>query len=336
MNAVLWAAVVVLVLYAGWLTLPRPVDLDWERFFKLSMVTLLRGPVEEEAGSSEAWMEQGRERVWFHPASRDLELKLRDPAGYTPPFPSLPGERALLERLAALPPEERLAAVFSSGQDELLYDDPVSFGEDWDLAPILGPEVSWELVAHWNPPVAEGLRRRHDRTRWVLFGEAAALAPALEEALGEGSVAVAPQEGAEAFLDELLPDLADRVVMVAFGEACQSLARLLQGQAGLRDKTLAVIALQACFDAAWMEASFDHESMDTEVSRATPYFSLWFAGAGLEGLAASRWPSPEVPATGRVSVDPIDLGLLPGEPALDETLGRALLLCVTARVALSG
>jgi hypothetical protein len=55
-------------------------------------------------------------------------------------------------------------------------------------------------------------------------------------------------------------------------------------------------------------------------------------------LPASRWPDPEVPATGRVSVAPIDLGLLPGH--LDATdpvvLGRALLLTVTARVALSG
>ena len=335
MDIALWVLVAALALYAGWLTVPRPVELDWERFFKLAMVTVIRGPLEEEEASAEQWMETSRQLVWYHPAARQLDAKVADPAGYEPPFPALAGERALLEVLAGLPLVERLHATFALGADDVLYDDPANLGEDWQLSPILGPDADWDSVASWSEKVIDGLRRRHEVARWVLMGADPLVQP-LRLALGDEAVLVVGEDAAEV-LDEQLAQLSDRAVFVAHGERVDHLVRLLHARPDLRDKALAIVALQATFDAAWMAENFDHVSMDTELSRATPYFHLWF-GEDLRGLPASRWPDPEVPATGRVSVAPIDLGLLPGH--LDATdpvvLGRALLLTVTARVALSG
>ncbi len=337
LDLVLWVLVVGLALYAAWLTLPRSVDLDWERFFKLSLVTLIRGPLEEQEASAEQWMEAGRAQVWYHPASRDLELKLRDPAGYEPPFPTREGERALLERLQQTEPDERLAAVFAGGADELLYDDPEGLGEVWQLAGILGPEVGWESVATWSPELLAGLVRRHEHTRWALLG-AERLAEPLREVLGEGSVLLAPEQEAAEFFEQELSQLSDRVVFVAAGKHADRLVRMLHEHPGLRDKARAVVALQAAFDGEWMAACFGHESMDTEIAWATPYLHLFFAGEGIGGLESSRWPTPPVPATGRVSVESVDLGLLPGslEGYDARLLARALLVAVTARVALSG
>lgn len=335
MDIALWVLAAALALYAGWLTLPRPVELDWERFFKLAMVTVIRGPLEEKEASAEEWMEAGRNQVWFHPAARQLEAKVADPAGYEPPFPARAGERALLEVLAQLPAAERLQATFALGADEGLYDDPANLGEDWQLAPILGPDVDWDAVAGWSEKVTDGLVRRHEVARWVLMGADPLIEP-LRQALGDEAVLVVAEDAVEV-LDDALSQLSDRAVFVAHGERVDHLVRLLHARPDLRDKALAIVALQARFDPSWMEEHFDHVSMDTELSRATPYFHLWF-GEDLAGLPASRWPSPEVPATGRISVAPIDLGLLPGglDAADPVVLGRALLLTVTARVALSG
>ena len=335
MDIALWVLAAALALYAGWLTLPRPVELDWERFFKLAMVTVIRGPLEEEEASAEQWMEAGRQQVWFHPAARQLDAKVADPGGYEPPFPALPGERALLEVLAGLPVAERLHATFALGADDVLYDDPANLGEGWQLPPILGPDADWDAVASWSEKVIDGLKRRHEVARWVLMGADPLVEP-LRLALGDEAVLVVGEDAAEV-LDQQLAQLSDRAVFVAHGDRVDHLVRLLHARPDLRDKALAIVALQANFDAAWMAENFDHVSMDTELSRATPYFHVWFGG-DLTSLSTSRWPDPEVPATGRVSVAPIDLGLLPGDldTADPVVLGRALLLTVTARVALSG
>lgn len=335
MDLALWVVAAILALYAGWLTLPRPVDLDWERFFKLAMVTVVRGPLEDEGASAETWMEAGRRLVWYHPAGRQLDRKIADPEGYEPPFPALPGERALLERLAAEAPEDRLKSTFSSGADDVLYDDPGALGQAWQLTNILGPEADWDGVASWSEAVLAGIKRRHTHTRWVLLGVEGLAAP-LRAALGDDAVILPAGEIAEE-LEKVLTELADRAVFVAAGTQADGLARMLHARPGLRDKALAVVALAGEFDVAWMAENFDHETMDTELSRATPYFHAFF-GDDLDAVAGSQWPTPDVPATGRVSVEPVDLGLLPGslDGADAKVLARALLLTVTARVALAG
>jgi len=353
LDAVLWALVVVLTLWAAWLSLPRPPELDWERLFKTTLVTVLRGPLEAVDAPASRWLEEGRSLVWFHPGSRGLLEKLADPAAYTIPVPALAGERALVEDLVGLDsPDARLRRIFEEEPrgDEVLYDDPLLLGEDYAPTPILGPEVDWEALSRWDATVREGLRRRGEHLRWGVVGDSA-LAEALEAELGQGrAVALdvaAPKELVEA-LSTLVPGMADRLVLVGAGEGAAALVRALHHSDGLRDRVRAVIGLAAALGGetrGWLAEHFTHREMDTELSRTTPYFHLAWAVPGTEPpgergrpLADTAWPSVEVPETGREAFVPVDLGLLAGSRAAceRELLARALLITVTHRLAVVG
>lgn len=355
-DVILWVAVVILALAAGWLSLPRPPALDWERLFKLSMVTLLRGPIEGAGGSAEAWLAAGRALVYYNPAARDAVAKLTDPGACEVAVPALPGERALLEALrAAQTPAERVALAFGKEADAALYDDPAELGAGWDLAALLGQGATWDALAGMTAPLREALRRRNDRRRWVIVADPTreepldALRDALAEVLGPDRVVVLRESQTEALaraLDAQVPELADRLVIVAVGEGAMLALRDLRQEAGQRDRVLAVVTLSAALgDAAWLAEQFTHVGMDTELNRRTPYFYLSFIEPGCEVLgepgrpaAHSRVPSPPVPETGRASILAIDLGVLPGSVAAtrQDILGRALLVVVSVYLALAG
>ena len=352
-DALLWAGVVVLTLGAGWLSLPRPPELDWERFFKTALVTLLRGPLEAEGASAAAWLTASRVRVWFHPGARDLVAKLTAPAEHEVPVPALSGELALVEALRGLPDEHaRLRRTFLEEPlaDETLFDDPVDLGEAYDTVPVLGPGADWEAVSRWEPAVVAGLRRRLAHTRIGVVGDPD-LAAALVAELGPERVAALPEGPAEALLEgagQLLPEPSDRVVWIGAGPGAVALARLLHAHAGLRDRTRAVVGLGAARagdDGAWLAEHFHHEGMDTEIARTTPWFQLAFVVPGTKPLgepgrplADAAWPPVAEPENGRVAVEIVDLGVLPGPGAdLDRVvLGRALLLTLVQRLALVG
>ena len=353
LDAVLWALVSALALWAAWLSLPRPPELDWERLFKTTLVTLLRGPLEAVDAPASRWLEEGRSLVWFHAGSRDLHAKLEEPASYAIPVPALPGERALVEDLSGLDDRDaRLRRIFLDEPrgDEVLYDDPVLLGDDYAPAPILGPEVDWEALSRWDAAVRDGLRRRGEHLRWGVVGDAE-LTSALEAELGEGRAvaldAAPPEELIEA-LSALVPELADRLVLVGAGEGAGALVRALHQGAGLRDRVRAVIGLGAALGGEtrdWLGEHFTHREMDTELSRTTPYFHLAWAVPGTEPpgepgrpLADTAWPARQVPETGREAFVPVDLGLLAGtQAACDRALlARALLVTVTHRLAVVG
>ncbi|HJN76111.1 MAG TPA: hypothetical protein QGF58_19420 [Myxococcota bacterium] len=333
LEVVLWIAVVVLALWAGWLTLPRSMALDWERLFKLALVTGIRGPIEARDGGVDEWLRAGRERVWYHPAARSLVAKLRDPAAFVVPVPTLSGERALMEKLSSLEdPSARLVEVFEQGGDEPLYEDPAGFGPDWDLARILGPGAGWEEVATWSDSVVEVLRRRAEHHKWAIVGHPI-LARSLAQVLGERVVEVDDLEE----LSGLVPRMSDRVVIVTLGAT--GLFEHLHEAPALRDQVAAVVGIDLENDPAWLAEHFDNEAFDTEVNRATPYFHLAFVerDPDLDRLEASLLPVPQVPDTMRVVLEPIDLGVLPG-PVADcppDLLARALLIVVSARLALA-
>ena len=105
----LWITSAGLALYAGWLTLPSAVALDWERLFKITLITQLRGEVQASGGDDAAWLAAGRQRVYFNPAARALAARLEDPASSPIVTPALPNERALVEELIQTPGvEDRL------------------------------------------------------------------------------------------------------------------------------------------------------------------------------------------------------------------------------------
>ena len=340
----LWGLAIALALYAAWLTLPRPVELDWERLFKLALVSALRGPLEAEGAGAEAWLTLGRSRVWYHPASRLLAGKLLDPASVDLPIPALPGERALMDRLQAAAPEERVGLVFDHGADEVLYEDPLVLGEQWDLVGLLGPGASWQDLAEDQPSLIEVLRRRTDQQLWVLVGQGIALRPRLTELLGEGVLELGqlgPQALVEA-LEEPLSELSSRLVFVVQGPGAIVVAQAMHDNPGLRDKVLAVVGVAADLSEhqSWLEEHFDHEQLDTEIHRTTPWFHLAFlergvlpAGSAGLGLQHTVWPQKPTPKTGRQIIEAVDLGVLPGPPSdyPADLLATALAVVVIAR-----
>ncbi|MCB9743239.1 MAG: hypothetical protein H6740_11615 [Alphaproteobacteria bacterium] len=355
-DLVLWGIVAILALGAAWLTLPSAPDMDWERLLKLGILTQLRGEVEAAEGDADAWLAAGRAAVCYHPAARDLAAKLDAPEAYEPPVPALPGERALVEALRAAPElSRRIQLVFGpeAEGDLELYDDPALFGEDWDLARILGPGASWEAVAAWSPELQEVLGRRAEHLSWVIVAEedegVLALTRGLAEAVGEARVLRLAPDSPEAILEALterLGALSDRVVLIGEGEGAAALARALAEAPGVRDRVRAVLAIGGHLGgdtAAWLAEHFTHEGMDTEISRAVPWFHLAFldpevrpAGAPGLPLAETAWPTPEPPENGRLAIEVIDLGVLPGglERARPRLLGRAIGLLITVRLAL--
>ena len=45
-----------LAMWAAWLTIPRPPDLDWERLFKVALATVIRGDVEAAGADVDEWL----------------------------------------------------------------------------------------------------------------------------------------------------------------------------------------------------------------------------------------------------------------------------------------
>ena len=345
----LWAVAGVLLLVAGWNTLPRPPELNWELYFKVVIASLIRGEVEAAEGTAEDWLERGRALVWFHPGARDLESKLTEPDAYQVSTPAIEGERGLIEALRLLSTvQQRLERTFTSGHaDAVLYEDPALLGEEYDPRNSVGTEADWEAVAGCSPDLLTALRRRHEHLRWVVLGGDQKHIEALSELLGEDRVLVLSEtesEAAETELESFLSQRSDRLVLLAVGKGAGLAVRMMHGSPGLRDRVLAVVGVGAFLGGdlgGWMKDAFTHQAMDTEISRLTSWFRVSFVTPGVLpvgdehcALADTRWPCPPVPQSGRKAIEVIDLGVLPG-PALDYApalLIRSLVVTVTARL----
>lgn len=358
-DAALWILVAALALYAGVLTLPRPVRFDWERLFKLVIVTVLRGEAERAGGEAEDWLEAGRTVVLYNPAARLLIDKITDPAGHDIPVPALAGERGLVEDLQKLDDlPARLDRTFGArwGADEALYDDPQTMGSEWALDRLLGPGVGWDAVAAWSEPLVTLLQRRLGATRWAVVAPEASpavtgLVEALTAALAQRPVepvfTADPAAVIEA-LEQVAPQHADRVVIIAIDRSAPALLRALHEAPALRDRCRAHVLLSARFDdadRAWMGESFTHPGMDTELSRTTPYFEVAFIDPEAEPLgepglplADTRLVRPPPHPSGRVSIEVVDVGPLRGRlaDARPELLAKGLAVLVAARLTLEG
>lgn len=353
----LWITSAGLALYAGWLTLPSAVALDWERLFKITLITQLRGEVQVSGGDDAAWLAAGRHRVYFNPAARALAARLEDPASSPIVTPALPNERALVEELIQTPGvEDRLAVIFGRGADEGLYEDPMSLGPDWDLAGMLGVGADWDALAAWGEPVIAALRRRNALTRWVVVGPSGdtlsdGLFDALREVLGEGRAARLDPLAIDPLCEALAPlieEPADRLIFIGVGEGAARVVAALGADASLRDRARAVVSVGGALGgevAARLPSFFTHEGMDTELARLTPWWHLAFVTPGVsppgdvdQPLAETAWPVPEAPPSGRLALEIVDLGVLPGPRAEypPRLLARGLLVSLTARLVLMG
>lgn len=358
----------VVAMVAGWLHLPRPPQLEGERWFKVMLTTLLRGRIENEGGSVEDWERQVVRFVPFHPAGRHPERKVGSPTAAAIDGAALSGEVGLVEALAKLPDAAaRWAHLYDTDEVGLAarLEDPAELGADYDPAQALGPGAEWDDLAAWAH--AEGFAEvldRHVSTRWVLVDGAPSDAPdvlsALARVVGDRGVRVAwdgtrdPDAGAAAVVAAcaaVAPERSDRLVLVGAGEGALLVTRALTVGPDHRDRMLGVVAIGGALGGFpdregpygqarvgdWMEAWFRHDKLDLEIARVRPWFSVqWldreadpFGAFGLS-LRAQRFPEPFDPNSADPSIDVVDLGVLPPDADLPVDLVAKALWAVVA------
>jgi hypothetical protein len=200
------------------------------------------------------------------------------------------------------------AEGFEGTPDELAaVDDPCA---------RLGPDCGWTEIAGWTEPVRATIARRLSGVKVVWFETPVVHLEGMEfVVLDTGGLDRIDVAALEPLLAR--PDL--RLVVAAHIRA-DAVLRLLHDAPGLRDRLRAVLLVAPPLDADWLAAHFTHPAFDVEVAREVPYFTL---RAG-DNADAQRLPDPPTPPTGRRSVAPIDLGVLPAELLPDPRVGRAL------------
>lgn len=366
-----------LALAAAGLWLHRPVapDLDAERWFKVMLATLLRGEIEAAGGDVGAWERAVVRFVPYHPAGRLPERKVAAPSLALLGPTVIPGERALIDALAALPDApSRWARMYDTDEAALgaRLDDPADLGPAYDPARWLGPDGGWDALAAWgggDGGFRAAVTRRLGPARWVLVSGAPSAAPdvigALAAELGDRAVAVpwrgaAPAEAATTLIDVLRDASAaaeDRVVVVAAAEGAHVALRALAEAPPLRDRVVAVVAIGGVLrgrpgdDGPYGTAAVDdfmghvftHAALDTEARRTTPYVAVqWLdrraepPGAFGLPLEAMRFPAPgDVLAAS--AIEAVDIGPLPADPELPtRQVARALVAFVAGWVASRG
>lgn len=338
----------VVALLAGWLSLPRPPALDWQRLFKVGLSVLTAAEVEAETGAAdpsavEEWRRRVLAAVLWHPEVVDAGAALR---GFGPVGTGGGEERGWSRRLADLPDARaRLRALLDdeAGQREL-FGDPAELGAEHDPATWLGANASWEHVAAWDEGLRAALRRRFQGVRIVLDGLSPALSAALEEALEPSAFLRLPEPveadeeaAAEALfepVEAVLAQPSDRLVLVAQGTAAnRTLAAMIRG-AGLRDRCLVVLLLAPTLRPEIL-ARFDNEHLDTELKRSVPYLvlaDLDFLAPSVDALEAQRLPAPAPLPSGRAAVERIDLGVVHLAGLPPRVLARGLLLLLATRL----
>lgn len=319
-----------LALWAAWKTLPRAPDLDWERLFKQTLATVLRGEVEAAGGQLSDWVAALR-GVPYHPLARDTEQRLRDPASAQVPTPPREGERLLVERLAACATAaERWSLLFADdprGRASLL-DDPALLGAAYDPSKRFGPDATWDAVADWTPPLKEGLLRRLGH---LVFLDATGHLAEHGGAAVPGIRVAALGAAVQAEVDRCLESPSDRVVVVARGDRMQSLLDELHANAALVDRLFAVVSLggRLTDDPDAWEAGFQHASLEPEVHRTVLFVSLVDVDVAAPlGVSwkAQTFQEPPLPDTGRRSIECVDLGPLDLERVAPAALVRSLLV----------
>jgi hypothetical protein len=310
--------------WAAWLTIPRPVERDWERLFKVTLSALTWGEA-EAAGGTEAertarWSADLAAHTPFHPAGRAGELKLGAPDPEALPTPALDGERALVERLVALStPAERWRAMYvdDTRAVEALGEDPTLLGPAYSPERLIGAGVSWEAIAAWSDAVPAALARRLALVRIAVVtgslsaesaesaevnsSELGGVVEALVPALGDAAPAVevhrvlsGASPGGAALVDSLLglcDTPARRLAVVLCGAQVVELLQALVASPVLRDRVLAVISVggpiaRSPEDAAWLAEHFTHARLEPELQRTTAFFAVTDA----DPAAPLAWP----------------------------------------------
>lgn len=337
-----------LAVWAAWKTVPSPPVLSWERLFKVTLAALIRGELEQAGADRPDWEAAVRGRVCFHPDAGPTPERLLGLGSLEELGGAMePGPRALAERLAALPdPESRFKAMFADDRvlEEHLLIHPDDLGEAYDPARALG--VGWDAVAAWDEGLQAALARRLADVELVQIGAALPMAEALP---GARVASIGAEEALLAALEGRVKAAADRLVLLVGGEAVHPVLRALHASPGLRDHVLAVVSVGGAVggdgDAgdeegrsrdAWLAACFQHNQLDPELNHAIAYMSVVDVDP-LAPLARSwaeqRFPVREAPATGRVAIEAVDLGVVPLRALEERVVARGLWVVLGSWVA---
>jgi hypothetical protein len=322
-----------LALWAVILSMPKPPSLDWERLFKVSLATRLRGELEAQNKGRSDWSVLLEELIPYHPAGRNPEEKIHTPDVSTLLTPALPGERALTEVLVSLADRqarwERMYINNDQTRDALMSD-PDDLGSDYSVRNFFGSKADWAGIATWSEGVQSGLTRKLEHI--VVVGVGGSLGDEMTDLSGLRGRTCTVEELPD-LLPEILPAASDRLVLVLEGSSALRTVQLLHTDPGLRDRVLMVLSVGSDLHsseagAAWMAEHFTHAAMDTELNRKTAYASIQVMsppGDTFQGWAGQRWPVPAESETGRSPIAPIDLGPIPPIWLTDD--GRRVQLC---------
>jgi len=342
-----------------------PPELQGELWFKSILATLIRGWVDDAGGAAEVWEQTVHKEILYHPAGRLAAQKVVNGSTFQPPLPLLEGEQALQERFDTLPnSQSRWRWMFwdeELGQSARLRD-PQELGEAYLPQRWMGTGFDWDAIADaavdFRP---QRNRLRSEGVRWVIFTDStlhpvcAQWCLTLKQELG-GDALLLDWDPSTVEIKDLLTTIngwiqtpSDRFVCLGLGRGVPLLLQSLAEDPALRDRVYAVISVGGAIQGSgshklwgreavqeWVSNRYDYVSLDTEMARETPYFSLglWdpeeaafgFAGLGLDEMVFPELPKERAPVEG---VCPISLGCLPVESETRHLAVRALLIFVS-------
>lgn len=343
-------AVAALCLFVAGLVMHRRthVDLDGERWFKITFVTLLRGKVDAAGGDVADWERQIIRFIPYHPAGRIPERKVEFPVPAALVGPAVEGEIALLEQLAAEPERRRRWRVMYDDSEAAIAArlvDPVELGTDYDPVTLLGPGGGWDAVAAWahgDETVATRVRERLN-ARWLVVVGGRNVGPSLATEIASAIETVdiidatGSLEEAVKAVQEKVRAVAvtprDRVILVGEGDGIHVVLRSLVEAVDVRDRVDAVVNLGGAIlgwpnDPGalseekvedWMGRWYCHEELDGDMVRLTPYLCFqwldresWPPGAMGLPMKNARFPEVADDDSGVLpSIEPVDLGPIP-------------------------
>ncbi len=336
MTTTVEIVVLALAIVAAWLSVRPAHPLDWERLWKTTLATVIRGDVEAAGGDADAWWDRLL-MVPYHPAGRYPVRKLTQPVVDDIVVPALEGERALVERLEHKSTiDERWEEMYRKdavAEDALMLN-PADLGPAYDPASSIAPNIDWEHVARWTSDIQSAIARRfQDVVVAVLGSDVDEWVAAVPHARVVSLSSHTEPRAIEEALLALCPQPHERLMVVAAGDRVFSLVQALHDSPGLRDRVLTVVSVAGRFQsvdrAQWMESHFQHLAFDTEVNRRTLYMAVSSVTMDPIDVVDQSFPVPPVPPSGWAPIESVDLGLLPIDAHPPELMARALwvLLC---------
>lgn len=282
-------------LWAAWLSLARPLVIDWQAWWKI----LLDLRIESQAKTDSSVVHSLNELL-ISPEFKPSEMLFSSLSDSNrEAVNSLEKDevfRYFVENVDILGKNYRLGHALSIA-DQTVFEEAAKEFVHRSLGHccVVGLSSEWaqQLGALWNVPATEGRLE-------------------LE------------------FLGTFLGQASKRLIFVVQGQACQELLEFMHAHPGLRDAVAAVLLIHPVLNEAWIEEHFTHEKFDVEANQALPYFIWHLPELAHPSFALS---TPPIPATGWRSIEVIDLGELRNS-ALDcpDILLPCVSIVVTKRI----